>query len=83
MSISIESGCGDETTSMPHLRVIPAYKFIFIALNFQFLSLIFQIAAYKIPKYIQFVDDFPRTATGKVMKFQLRKNLEKQLNLTS
>lgn len=42
-----------------------------------------KLAAYKIPKYIQFVDDFPRTATGKVMKFQLRKNLEKQLNLTS
>jgi fatty-acyl-CoA synthase len=30
------------------------------------------IASYKIPKYIRFVDDFPRTGSGKVKKFELR-----------
>ena len=30
------------------------------------------IAAFKIPKYVRFVDDLPRTATGKVRKQQLR-----------
>lgn len=31
-----------------------------------FLSCIFQIAHYKIPRYITFVDEFPLTVTGKV-----------------
>ena len=30
------------------------------------------IAAFKIPKYVRFVDDLPRTATGKVRKQELR-----------
>ena len=30
------------------------------------------IASYKIPKFIRFVDDFPRTGSGKVKKFELR-----------
>ena len=30
------------------------------------------IASYKIPKYLRFVDDFPRTGSGKVKKFELR-----------
>ncbi len=30
------------------------------------------IASYKVPKYIRFVDDFPRTGSGKVKKFELR-----------
>ena len=30
------------------------------------------IASYKIPKSIRFVDDFPRTGSGKVKKFELR-----------
>jgi fatty-acyl-CoA synthase len=30
------------------------------------------IASYKIPKYIRFVDDFPRTGSGKVKKFELQ-----------
>ena len=31
-----------------------------------------QIAKYKIPKYIFFVDDFPMTASGKVQKYKLK-----------
>jgi fatty-acyl-CoA synthase len=34
------------------------------------------LAAYKIPKYVQFVDDLPRTATGKVRKQELRTRVE-------
>jgi len=30
------------------------------------------IASYKIPKFIRFLDDFPRTGSGKVKKFELR-----------
>ena len=31
-----------------------------------------QIAHYKIPRYVKFVDDFPMTVTGKVQKFMMR-----------
>ena len=31
-----------------------------------------KIARYKIPKYICFVDDFPKTASGKIQKYKLR-----------
>lgn len=31
-----------------------------------------RLARYKIPKYVEFVDDLPETATGKVQKYQLR-----------
>ena len=31
-----------------------------------------EIAHFKIPKYIQFVDEFPMTVTGKVQKFRMR-----------
>lgn len=31
-----------------------------------------QIARFKVPKYIQFVDEFPMTASGKIQKFKLR-----------
>ena len=31
-----------------------------------------EIAHYKIPRYIEFVDEFPLTVTGKVQKFKLR-----------
>ncbi len=31
-----------------------------------------QIARYKIPKHVFFVDDFPKTASGKIQKFKLR-----------
>ncbi|KQL49355.1 AMP-binding protein [Brevibacillus choshinensis] len=31
-----------------------------------------KIARYKIPKYIQFIDEYPMTASGKIQKFKLR-----------
>jgi fatty-acyl-CoA synthase len=31
-----------------------------------------KIAWYKIPKYIAFVNEYPLTASGKVMKYKLR-----------
>lgn len=31
-----------------------------------------QIARYKIPKHVFFIDDFPKTASGKIQKFKLR-----------
>lgn len=34
-----------------------------------------EIAHYKIPKYIRFVDNFPMTVTGKIQKFMMRKEM--------
>ena len=31
-----------------------------------------RLAAYKYPRYIVFVDDLPKTATGKIQRFKLR-----------
>ena len=38
-----------------------------------------QIAHYKVPRYVRFVDDFPMTVTGKVQKFLMRAAMEKEL----
>jgi fatty-acyl-CoA synthase len=40
-----------------------------------------QIAHNKIPRYIQFVSEFPMTVTGKVQKFRMREVVEEQLGL--
>ena len=40
-----------------------------------------QIAHYKIPRYIKFVDAFPMTVTGKVQKFVMREQMSKELGL--
>jgi fatty-acyl-CoA synthase len=40
-----------------------------------------QIAHQKIPRYIQFVDEFPMTGSGKPQKFIMRSLVEKQLGL--
>ena len=40
-----------------------------------------QIAHYKIPRYIKFVDEFPMTVTGKVQKFVMRETMIEELNL--
>jgi fatty-acyl-CoA synthase len=40
-----------------------------------------QIAHNKIPRYIEFVDDFPMTVTGKAQKFLMRKAVEDKLGL--
>ncbi len=34
------------------------------------------IAAYKYPRWVEFVDTLPKTATGKIRRFQLRENKE-------
>ncbi len=41
-----------------------------------------QIAHYKIPKYIRFVESFPMTVTGKVQKYLIRQQMKEQLALT-
>jgi fatty-acyl-CoA synthase len=40
-----------------------------------------QIAHYKIPRYVKFVDEFPMTVTGKVQKFIMREQTIKELGL--
>lgn len=40
-----------------------------------------QIAHYKIPRYIWFVDSYPLTATGKIQKFKMRETMITELNL--
>jgi len=40
-----------------------------------------QIANYKIPRYIKFVDSFPMTVTGKVQKFIMREQTTNELGL--
>jgi fatty-acyl-CoA synthase len=40
-----------------------------------------QIAHCKVPRYVRFVDSFPMTVTGKVQKYLLRDQIEKELNL--
>jgi fatty-acyl-CoA synthase len=34
-----------------------------------------QIAHYKVPRYVRFVDAFPMTVTGKIQKFRLREDM--------
>jgi fatty-acyl-CoA synthase len=38
-----------------------------------------QIAHFKIPRYIKFVDSFPVTATGKVQKYLMREQMRREL----
>jgi fatty-acyl-CoA synthase len=40
-----------------------------------------QIAHYKIPRYVRFVESFPTTVTGKVQKFAMREAMMKELRL--
>lgn len=40
-----------------------------------------QIAHYKIPRYLRFVEAFPMTVTGKVQKFIMREQMKKELGL--
>ncbi len=40
-----------------------------------------QIAHYKIPRYIRFVEEYPMTITGKVQKFAMRDRMIEELNL--
>jgi len=40
-----------------------------------------QIAHYKIPRYIRFVEELPMTVTGKVQKFVMREKMIAELKL--
>jgi fatty-acyl-CoA synthase len=40
-----------------------------------------QIAHYKVPRYVKFVDSFPMTVTGKVQKFKMREAAIEELGL--
>jgi fatty-acyl-CoA synthase len=40
-----------------------------------------QIAHYKIPRYVRFVDGFPTTVTGKIQKFVIREKMIAELGL--
>ena len=42
-----------------------------------------RIAHYKIPRFIQFRDDFPKTVTGKIQKFVMRSIMCRELELTT
>jgi len=41
-----------------------------------------QIAHFKIPAIVKFVDEFPMTVTGKVQKFVMRNEVEKELSVS-
>ena len=41
-----------------------------------------QIAHYKIPAYVRFVDGFPLTVTGKIQKFMMRDAMVEELGLS-
>jgi fatty-acyl-CoA synthase len=41
-----------------------------------------QIAHYKIPRYVKFVDGFPTTVTGKIQKFLMREQMIDELGLS-
>ena len=40
-----------------------------------------QIAHFKVPRYVRFVDSFPLTISGKVQKYLIREHLRAELNL--
>lgn len=40
------------------------------------------LAHFKVPKFIQFVDDFPITVTGKLQKFRMRETAMKELGIS-
>jgi fatty-acyl-CoA synthase len=40
-----------------------------------------QIMDYKIPRYVKFVEDFPKTVTGKVQKYRMREISTAELGL--
>ncbi|MGI9356854.1 MAG: AMP-binding protein [Rhizobiaceae bacterium] len=42
-----------------------------------------QIAHFKIPRYIRFVEEFPMTVTGKVQKFKMRQMMGEELGLAA
>jgi fatty-acyl-CoA synthase len=41
-----------------------------------------QIARYKVPRYVRFVEGFPLTVSGKVQKYLIRESLRAELALS-
>ncbi|MBL4781646.1 MAG: AMP-binding protein [Porticoccaceae bacterium] len=41
-----------------------------------------KITHFKVPHYIRFVDDYPMTVTGKIMKFKMRDTMIEELGIT-
>ncbi len=39
------------------------------------------LAHYKVPRYVRFVDEFPMTVTGKIQKFKMRDRMIDELGL--
>jgi fatty-acyl-CoA synthase len=39
------------------------------------------LAHYKVPKYVKFVESFPQTVTGKIQKFKIREQMSAELGL--
>ena len=42
-----------------------------------------QIAHQKVPRYVEFVDSFPMTVTGKMQKYLMREAMERKLGLAA
>jgi fatty-acyl-CoA synthase len=40
-----------------------------------------QLARFKVPRYVEFVDSFPQTVTGKIQKFKIREMMIERLGL--
>jgi fatty-acyl-CoA synthase len=40
-----------------------------------------KLAHYKVPRYVEFVDSFPQTVTGKIQKFKIRESVMQRLGL--
>jgi fatty-acyl-CoA synthase len=40
-----------------------------------------ELARYKVPRYVKFVDSFPQTVTGKIQKFKIRELMSQELGL--
>jgi fatty-acyl-CoA synthase len=40
-----------------------------------------QIAHYKVPRYVKFVEAFPLTVTGKVQKYLIREQMKRELGV--
>jgi fatty-acyl-CoA synthase len=40
-----------------------------------------RISRWKVPHYVEFVDEFPLTPSGKIQKFRLRKDMSERLGL--
>ena len=39
------------------------------------------MAKHKVPKYVDFVEAFPQNAAGKILKYKMREDAAKRLNI--